>query len=382
MMKSKVAVIRCSSYDYDEVLASVKRGIDLLGGISLFSKKGEKVILKPNLLAGDAPEKAVTTHPAVFKAAAEVFKQTGAQLFYGDSPGVSKPERAAQKAGLKKVAEEFGIRQADFNTPVTVSFPEAILAKQLKFAAAVVDGSSLISISKMKTHGFTRISGAVKNQFGCVPGFIKGEYHVKMPDIYKFSAVLVDINNFLKPGLFIMDGITAMEGNGPRGGEPTDMNVLLFSTDPVALDAIFCKLIDLDPEFVPYMAIAEQAELGTYHYDKIEIVGDNIEELINKDFKAVRRPADRFPTPSYFPTYLKNFVSPKPVINYEKCINCGSCVLQCPVAPKAVDWPEENKKEQPTFNYKRCIRCYCCQEICPHKAITIKVPLLGRIIYR
>jgi len=381
-MNSKVAVIKCDSYEYREVKASVKRGIDLLGGISSFLKKGKEVLLKPNLLAGDSPEKAVTTHPAVFKAVAEVFKEAGAHLFYGDSPGVSKPERAARKAGIKEVADELSIRHADFQTPVKVSHPDALLAKQLNLAAAVTKGRNLISISKMKTHGFTRITGAVKNQFGCIPGFIKGEYHVKMPDSHKFSTVLVDINTYLKPGLFIMDGITAMEGNGPRGGSPIDMKVLLFSTDPAALDSIFCKLIDMNPEFVPYLIIAEQARLGNYRYEQIDTVGDDVEKLINKDFKAVRKPADRFPTPFYFPTFLKNLISPKPVIHYDLCTKCGSCVLQCPVTPKAADWSGENTDRRPKINYKNCIRCYCCQEICPHRAITIKVPLLGKIIYR
>jgi uncharacterized protein (DUF362 family)/NAD-dependent dihydropyrimidine dehydrogenase PreA subunit len=353
-----------------------------LGGVSSLIEDGEEIVLKPNLLAGVPPEKAVTTHPAVFKAVAEIFKEAGARLFYGDSPALSKPKRAAQKAGLQKIAYELGIPHADFETTVKVSYPDAILGKQLNLAAGVLKGRRIISICKMKTHGLTRISGAVKNQFGCVPGFLKGEYHVKMPDIYNFSAILVDINNFLKPKLFIMDGITAMEGNGPRGGNPVDMKVLLFSTDAAALDSIFCKLIHLDPEFVPHLPIAEQAKLGNYRYERIEIVGDDIEALINKDFKVTRKPADRLPRSSNFPTYLKNLISPKPVINYDKCKNCGSCVLQCPVSPKALDWPGKKKHKKPVYSYKRCIRCYCCQEICPHEAITFKTPLLGRIIYR
>jgi uncharacterized protein (DUF362 family)/Pyruvate/2-oxoacid:ferredoxin oxidoreductase delta subunit len=360
----------------------VRRGIDLIGGISSILKNGKEVLLKPNLLAGDPPEKAVTTHPAVFKAVAEIFKEAGARLYYGDSPGVSKPGRAAGKAGIKAVADELGIRHADFQTPVKVSYPNALLAKQLNLAAGVVKGRNLISISKMKTHGLTRITGAVKNQFGCIPGFLKAEYHVKMPDTHKFSTVLVDINNYLKPGLFIMDGITAMEGNGPRGGEPIDMKVLLFSTDPAALDSIFCKLIDLDPEFVPYLVIAQQAKLGTYKYETIDTVGDDVDGLINKNFKAVRKPANRLPTPFYFPTFLKNLISPRPVIHYDSCTKCGTCVLQCPVTPKAADWSVEVQGRRPRINYKRCIRCYCCQEICPYKAISIKVPFLGKIIYR
>lgn len=381
-MKSKVAIIECNNYEYDSVLNSIERGIHLLGGINTFISQGEKILLKPNLLAGDKPEKAVTVHPSVFKAICEVFQKGKVKLFYGDSPGKGKPERAAKKAGIKDIADELGIPLADFQKVIKVSYPEAIIAKQLSLVKGIFDVNGIISISKMKTHGLTRITGAIKNQFGYVPGLLKSEYHVKMSDIYDFSTVLIDINKYLLPRLFIMDGIVAMEGNGPRSGEPKEMNVLLFSTDPVALDAIFCKLINLIPEFVPTMKIASDSNLGTYNYEKIELVGDNIEKLIQKDFKVIRRKPDRFISSKYFPSFLKNIISPKPVINYNKCTNCGSCILQCPVIPKAVNWVKKKDNSKPIYNYKKCIRCYCCQEICPDKAIFIKTPLLRKIINR
>lgn len=381
-MRSKVAIIHCKNYDPTNVGQAVQRGIERLGGVSVFARRGETIVLKPNLLAGDPPEKAVTTHPSVFTAVGKIFKSTGAVVLYGDSPGKGKPERIAREAGIKEAADALGIGSADFLTAVKVSYPDALLAKQLSLAAGVLEADGIISLPKMKTHGFTRITGAVKNQFGCLPGLQKAEFHVKMPDIFDFSRVLVDIDNYLKPRLYIMDGIVAMEGNGPRGGEPLAMNVLLFSTDPVALDAVFCRLIDLNPEFVPFMKFGEESGLGTYRWDAIELVGDDIEGLINREFKVVRRPADRLASASSFPPFLKHLISPRPVIDYDRCINCGSCVLQCPVEPKAVDWPGGDKVEKPVYDYPRCIRCYCCQEICPEKAITIKIPLLGRLIRR
>lgn len=383
-MPSKVVVIQCEGYGEEPVQSAVQKGIDLLGGVSCFARAGEKIVLKPNLLAGDHPDKATTTtHPMVFKAVGEIFKGAGASVFYGDSPAKGSPGRIAKQVGIKEQADALDIPLADFQTAVKVSFPGALLAKQLSLAAGALGADGIISISKMKTHGFTRITGAVKNQFGCVPGLQKAEFHVKMPDVFAFSKVLVDIDCFLKPRLYIMDGIVAMEGNGPRGGEPVKMNVLLFSTDPVALDAVFCRLIDLNPQFVPTMKPGKESGLGTYNSDEIEIVGhDDIEKLVNKDFQVVRRPPDRFASARVFPTFLKNFVSPRPVIIEEKCVNCGSCVLQCPVTPKAVDWPQGKQDGKPVYNYKQCIRCYCCQEICPEKAINIKVPLLGRLIHK
>jgi uncharacterized protein (DUF362 family)/NAD-dependent dihydropyrimidine dehydrogenase PreA subunit len=381
-MKSKVAIIKCSNYNYPDVKKAVKKGIDLLGGVVLFVSKGEKILLKPNLLAGDVPGKAVTTHPMVFKATAELFLEREAELFYGDSPGKGSPERIAKQAGIKSIADELDVKLADFETSVKVSFPGAILAKQLYLSKGVLEADQIVSLCKMKTHGFTRITGAVKNQFGCIPGLRKAEYHVKMPDIYDFSSVLVDINNYLKPYLYIMDGIIAMQGNGPRGGTPVPMRVLLFSSDPVALDAVFCQLIDLDPQCVPYMKPGKESGLGTYKYDEIQLLGDDIAELINTDFQVVRKPPKALPSRWYFPTFLKEYVSPKPIIDPSKCTQCGSCILQCPVNPKAVNWPTAKNEKIPVYNYSKCIRCYCCQEICPETAISIKTPFLGKLLLR
>lgn len=354
-----------------------------MGGIPAFAQAHEKILLKPNLLAGSHPDKLVTPYPTVFQAVAEIFKAADADMFYGDSSGIGSLEWVARQAGIKEVADNLGIRPADFRTTVPVSFPGALLAKQLRLAAGTLEADGIVSIAKMKTHGFTRITGAVKNQFGCLPGLQKAEFHVKMPDVYDFSRVLVDINGYLKPRLrlFIMDGIIAMEGNGPRGGEPSAMKVLLFSTDPVALDAVFCRLIDLNPEFVPTMKFGEESGLGVYKPGEIQIIGDDIDPLINKNFQVVRRPPERFASAGSFPPFLKNRISPRPVINYDRCINCDNCVQMCPVTPKAVNHPKGNTEQKPVYDYKQCIRCYCCQEICPEKAITIKIPLLGRLIY-
>jgi ferredoxin len=179
-----------------------------------------------------------------------------------------------------------------------------------------------------------------------------------------------------------MDGIVAMEGNGPRGGNPKKMNVLLFSTDPVALDAVFCQLIDLNPQHVPFLRIGEKSGLGTANSSEIELLGEDISKLIHPDFEVNRGPLRDYTFLQHFPHFLKNLFLSRPVINHVLCTNCGSCVLQCPVPNKAVNWPGSNKKEKPVHDYGKCIRCYCCQEICPEKAISVKVPLMGKMIFR
>ncbi|TFG77898.1 MAG: DUF362 domain-containing protein [Chrysiogenales bacterium] len=380
LAKTKVALIECPDYDEEIVSRALRQGIDLLGGITRFVRPGEKILLKPNILNGAAPEKCVTTHPSLLKAMGLLGQGNGARVSFGDSPGFGSAQTAAAKSGLAAVAAELGMEQADFNTPAQVSFKEALIAKQLILARGALETDGIISLAKMKTHGFMRITGAVKNQFGCVPGIRKGEYHVKMPRNEHFASMLVDINRYLKPRLYVLDGIMAMEGNGPGSGSPRKMKVLLLSSDPAALDAVFCKLIRLPAPFVPTMKAASESGLGTWADEEIEICGAELSHLVAADFKVIRQPS--VPFDRAFPYYLKKWITARPFIDNSLCDNCGVCTEVCPLELKAIQHPADRKNPYPVFDYERCIRCYCCQELCPSGAIDIKRPLLSRIIHR
>jgi len=377
---SKVAIVRCNSYTEPEVKAAVQRGLELIGGVQCFIKPGEKILLKPNLLAADPPEKCVTTHPAVFKAAAELFQNAGAQLSYGDSPGFGSPEAAARKAGLAAVAETLKIAMADFHQGREVVFPDGVQNKKFIIAQGVLDSDGIVSLPKLKTHGLTRMTGCIKNQFGCIPGILKKEYHVKLPDVQNFAQMLVDLNMLLKPRLFIMDGIMAMEGNGPRGGKPKKMNILMFSSDPVAIDATICRLVNLQPEFVPTIASGFKSGLGSWAENDIEILGDDISSFIAKDFKVERKAAAAGHIP--LRGLLNNLIVAKPHIVEEGCVKCGVCINVCPVTPKVLDWPGGDKTRPPIYDYDRCIKCYCCQELCPESTIIIQSPALRKWLDR
>jgi uncharacterized protein (DUF362 family)/NAD-dependent dihydropyrimidine dehydrogenase PreA subunit len=376
---STVCLIRCPTYEERAVRAAVDRGLAALGGVERFARRDEKILLKPNLLIARTPERAVTTHPAVFRAVAEALLDSGAHLTYGDSPGFGRTETAAMRAGISTVATELGIPLADFAAGTVVSFPAGRLIKQFTLARGVTESDGLISLSKMKTHGLTRITGAIKNQFGCIPGMLKAEFHARLSNADLFSRMLVDLNALLRPRLFVMDGITAMEGNGPQGGTPRPMNLLLFSEDPVALDTTFCRLVDLDPSLVPPIVHGAEAGLGVRR--GIDWIGDPIEGFITRDFsvnRSSRSTTDRTGRPSRI---ARRLVVPRPSIRPERCTRCGTCVSVCPVTPKAVDFAG-SREAPPVHHYDRCIRCYCCQEMCPESAIEIDVPLLGRFLHR
>ncbi len=378
--KSKVALVRCESYDEDAVRRAIEAGIDLLGGLPRFARAGERIVLKPNVLIGTDPDKCVVTHPSILKAAGRILLEAGVSAYYGDSPAIGGAERNLKRARLKQAADEVGLTLADFDHGRSVNHSDALLVKSFVIANGVLESDGVISLCKLKTHGLTRFTGAVKNTFGCIPGTFKAQHHARTPDPYLFGTMLVDLNTLVRPRLYIMDGIMAMEGNGPRSGTPKKLNVLLFSEDPIAIDSVACRIIDLDPEYVPSSKPGEQAGLGTYHRESIELVGDDIETFVDKSFEVVRQP----PVPAgknRMANFIKNRICPRPVINGSLCTNCGTCVRMCPVDPKAVDWHTGDKSKQPTHKYGRCIRCFCCGEVCPEGAIDVQNTLLGRVFF-
>ena len=151
---------------------------------------------------------------------------------------------------------------------------------------------------------------------------MKGEFHVKLSSAIDFARMLVDLNAFLKPRLYVMDGIIAMEGNGPRGGKAKPMKVLLFSADPVALDATVCRMVDIDPEFIPTIALGMQAGTGTWKKDEIELVGDPFESFVDRRFDVKREPVRPY-SRRKGSGLLRNALVPKPFIVAEKCTRAG-----------------------------------------------------------
>jgi uncharacterized protein (DUF362 family)/NAD-dependent dihydropyrimidine dehydrogenase PreA subunit len=377
---AKVALVYCEQYDLQEVRQAVKTGLDLLGGAKQFAEPDENLLVKVNMLVGDAPEKCVGPHPIVFQAVLEQLLAAGSHVSFGDSPGFGSPHAAARQAGLLQVADQLSVPLADFETPATRSYTETHLIKQFTFAKGVVESDGLISLCKMKSHALTRLTGAIKNQFGCIPGILKAEFHSRMPNASLFSQMLVDINLVLRPRLYIMDGIVAMEGNGPRNGSPRPMHVLLFSTDPVALDATVCHIVNLDESLVEPIVYGNAFGLGSSR--EIQYVGDSLEKFITPDFQVNRaKSSTTAESKSSFSLFMHRYITPRPVIDAAKCNHCGRCVEVCPAQPKALSWVF-GKDQAPVYNYDRCIRCYCCQELCPHQAISVTVPPLGRLIRR
>jgi uncharacterized protein (DUF362 family) len=186
---STVALVRCENYDYENVRRAVGKGMDLLGGPIPFAKQGEKILFKPNWLVADPPEKLTVTHPMVFKAMIDVFMTTGATLSYGDSQAIQSPEHAARASGFQPVAEAAGVALADFRQGRETVFAAGKQNKRFVIVNGALDADGIISLPKLKTHGLERVTGCVKNQFGCVPGALKSEFHVKLASAIDFARM-------------------------------------------------------------------------------------------------------------------------------------------------------------------------------------------------
>lgn len=376
-MKHTVALIPLDTYDQPRVDDAVRQGIELLGGIGQFVRPEEKIVLKPNLLSRSLPQKAITTHPAVFSAVCRLLREEGYDhLSYGDSPGspTTSPEKAAETAGIAEAAAQYGVTQANFSAGSIVTFPEGRTAKAFYLCKGVQEADALISLCKMKTHALERITGAVKNQYGCITGVNKATGHASYPNSDIFADMLADLNLCVRPRLFIMDGVVAMEGNGPSSGTPVNMNMLLLSADPVALDAVFASLVHLSPEAVPTCVSGAKAGLGVMDEAAIEVVTPDATLTMTQardkygkaDFDVFRGTIRKGFLFNFMP--LLPFLQNRPKVDLKKCVGCGVCEESCPVPEKAVHSGHGQKAK---YDYKKCIRCFCCQEMCPVKAIEV-----------
>jgi len=377
--QSKVSLLRLPDYDEARVLTALRECLAPLGGMSAFVRPGQRVLLKPNMLAPFAPEQAVTTHPAVVKATLELVREAGGEPFVGDSPGVGAFRGVARASGIDRAMEETSAKPADFETEREFDVPDHLAAPKITLAQAVADADVIITLPKLKTHVQMTMTGALKNQYGLIPGTLKAHWHFRLQDRDWLAKLVLDINRTANPVLAVMDAVTAMEGEGPAGGRPRTVGALLAGADLTAVDVVACHLIGLDPKLVPVLRAAEMHDFGAASLDHIEVVGDDWRELCVPDFEKVTELHDILglaPLPPSVLRWLRRHWSARPRIRAESCKKCGACARGCPVSPPAIDPSAPTRKQ---VDDERCIRCYCCHEFCPEKALELRQPWIGRV---
>jgi len=411
-----VALVRCDDYDPQRVEDALRRAMDLLGGMGSYVRPGQRVALKPNLLRAMAPEAAVSTHPSVVRAVVRLVQEAGATPFIVESPGgpytPALLRRVYEKTGMRQVAEETGVELNYDTSAERIAVPEGGLLRLVDVLSPIARADVVINLPKLKTHNLTRLTVATKNLFGVVPGVTKMGYHAKLQDALQFSRGLVDIVRAVRPALSIADGVVAMHGNGPSGGEPFAGRVLLASPDALAEDVVAMALVGWDPLTMPTIRVAVELGLSTGQLKDIELLGDPIEGLRFQGFRSgsattvdpglVPRRLWRFfrrllaahtvdgrsaadgqvPAESLdvgtVPGPLRRWATNQLVVTPragQGCTGCGYCARHCPV--QAIRIVNGRAIMDPGV----CIRCYCCHELCPQLAVELRRPWLGRLFF-
>ncbi|EGO65811.1 DUF362 domain-containing protein [Acetonema longum] len=378
-----VSITECAAYGYEEVEKAVFACLDNLPGIKSKMVSGARVLVKVNLLKRNAPEDAVTTHPAVVEAVVRYLQAAGCKVIVGDSPGgpftVKRLEGIYKAAGMTQVAEKTGCELNYDVAAVQVTNEQAQKLKSMQIIKIAEDVDFVVSAAKLKTHGMMVYTGAVKNLFGVIPGLIKAEYHFKMKSVENFAHHLIDICEYIKPVFTIIDAIEGMEGDGPSAGQKRHAGLILASENPYALDTAAAHIIGINPLTVPTVKLARDRGIFSGSLQDLTVKGTRLEDIHIPPFKLPGSLHDNLlagAMPEFAANFLANILRAKPVFNYDLCISCGDCQRGCPA--RIIDM----SSGKPVPDLDQCISCFCCHELCPKKAIDIKKHWLHKLLFR
>ncbi len=376
-----VSILKCDNYDFELLKDTIKKSFENLGGIERYIDKGETVLLKVNLVMKKPPEMAATSNPEFTGALASILSEYGAKVIIGDSPG--GPFSPMLLKSIYNVCEmdkaaKIGNAELNFNTEhIVCEFPDGKVLKKITAGAYIKNCDKIISVCRLKTHCMTKMTGAVKNMFGTIPGTTKAEYHFNCPDVNNFADCLIDICLNANPVLSFMDAIVGMEGEGPTAGKPRKIGAIIASENPFHVDFVAAKIINTEAETIPVLKNSIDRGLCPNNIEEIEMIGDNYKDFIITDYDVPKTKSMHFlggKPPKFLEGFVDRHIQPRPDFDHKKCIGCGDCARNCPA--KTI----EMKNHKPFVHTSKCIRCYCCQELCPKEAVSVYRPLILRIM--
>jgi uncharacterized protein (DUF362 family)/Pyruvate/2-oxoacid:ferredoxin oxidoreductase delta subunit len=383
-LMAKVALLECKDYDEKILKSVIQDGLAKIG-FDLGRFQGLRVGLKPNLLTAAKPEKAVTTHPLFFKAVSEIVIENGGFPVLTECHGFGPFKSILNTTGYADVIKELGLEVGRMDEIAPLHYPKAKLIKRIEISKAFFDVDMIVNLPKFKTHGFTYISGAVKNLFGTIPGLRKARMHLRFPEAAEFSEWLLDLNGALLKGfdkpkkmIHVMDAVIGQEGEGPGpSGTPRRLNAVIIGEDPVAVDFVAAGVAGLDYKKIPTVTLGFKRDFAVSSPEEISVVGRSIRDLRVKDFHPTKSSvSSHFLRGWLVSPAVKNIFIEKPWPDAEKCTLCYKCMAVCPA--QAISKARQ-KANVPVYDYKKCIRCYCCIEFCPEAAISLKKNVLQRI---
>ncbi|MGK7917879.1 MAG: DUF362 domain-containing protein [Prochloraceae cyanobacterium] len=259
-MKFSVSLIRADSYEVESLRSQLETLLEPLGSIQAFVSKGDRVLLKPNLLTAGRPGKECITRPEVVYCVAQLVKEAGGKPFFGDSPAFGSARGVARSNGYLPFIEQLNLPIVEFSGKryqiASNNFNHLRLSKE------AMDADVVINLPKVKSHSQLTMTMGVKNLFGCVPGKMKAWWHMEAgKDANRFAEMLVETARAINPDLTIIDGIIGHQGNGPSGGEPAYLGILGASANVFALDRAIVEILNLDPAIIPTLTAQSRLQL-------------------------------------------------------------------------------------------------------------------------
>lgn len=391
-MEKTVHIRKVPAYDQPAVDAAVEA---LFAALPCTGRlhAGSRVLLKPNLLAKHPPEHAVTTHPTILTAVIRALKKRGVateDIICADSMGglynAVTMSATYRTSGLEKACADEGVICYTDCQWAPRKVENGKVMQEFNLIQPVHDADFIIDLPKMKTHMMTGCTAATKNLFGCIPGLQKAELHTRFPDRERFGEMLIDLLETVKPDMALLDGIIGMEGDGPAGGNPREIGVLMAGEDLLNIDLAVCAMQGMEPMRVPYLEAAHNRGLCGKAFDTADLAGETEGfgpipgyQLPNSYQGSVGSTdfADQAGPFAAVVRMVEKHVAPHPIINRAKCIGCGKCAEICPRDTIRVSGEQGKRKAK--IDPAKCIRCFCCHEMCPVKAIDVKRVSLFRL---
>jgi len=259
---------------------TVYRAIDLAGGIKDATQKASRILIKVNFISTKTYETGATTDPLVVEALIRKSREFADEVFVVESDAsTTNADKACRATGMLQVCEDNGVKFINLRREkerVKLEIPDPEVLHTITVPKIVLD-SAVIDAAKLKTHSETGVTLGMKNLFGLLPEKMKFKYHLR-----NISKVIVDINTVIKPKFTIIDGFYALEGPGPVSGNPVKMDLIMAGKDILAVDATACRVMGIDPFEVYHIRRAYEKGLGEIMQDRIQIMGNSIDEVARK----------------------------------------------------------------------------------------------------
>jgi len=264
----RVSLVRVEA-DVDD---AVRRSVSLLGGLNI--SEDARVVVKPNVCFRKNTQNMIITDPRVLDAVLKMLKEKTRNILVVESDNSSgSADDRVKKSGVLEVIEGCG---SEFLNLSKDEFEEHRVSDLIvKIPRTVLEADYLINIPKMKTCNIENafISIAMKNMFGILADKRKMPFHKSLTD------VLLHVNRILPEQMIIVDGIVAMEGLGPVWGKPVQLNLVVSGSNPVAVDAVCCNVMGINPYAVEVLWKAYKSGLGEISIDQIQVEGEEIEKV-------------------------------------------------------------------------------------------------------